>query len=427
MGRDLCWRSMMFSPRISCLLAFALSHSGESLLLTATSSTNSSVASSGHVFMLVAGISAPTEMCLTALAGRVSLEACAEAVAAGDGREIWSFQAGGQLLHVASGACAAAADAAVGSAVAMVACDGAGTWELLGNGQARLGSLCLSQRGAAAGFDNVAAKVSAFATSTVDAAAHGASAVTDLSEASFWASGASAGPVSLTLDLGAERSLDSLKIYWEFPAKSFTVSVSVDGERWIEKYATTTNVLRRTKLAMGGTLASRVKITMQEAHPTLSVFQGRALYGVASISVLASRLDATLADCASAAATSDARDKYFVVSASDFDPSAASALRKVVPSLESGVASLSASLSEVAAAIPQVPACAASGGLGVTNSTLAGPVPPLTAASRTNRRRMGVSTGASAPGSAAELDVAAAIDLLGVAKSAILELRTALL
>merc|ERR1711933_20719 len=122
-----------------------------------------------------------------------------------------------------------------------------GTWEFLGNGQARSGSLCLSQRGAAAGFENVAARVSAFATSTVDAAAHGASAATDLNEASFWASGASAGPVDLTLDLGVERPLDALKISWEFPAKSFTVSVSMDGEHWIEKYATTTNVLRHTR------------------------------------------------------------------------------------------------------------------------------------------------------------------------------------
>merc|ERR1719291_1480782 len=390
--------------------------------------------SSGSTFMLVAGISAPAEMCLTALAGHLSLEACAEAVAASDGREIWSFQAAGQLLHVASGLCASAADASVGPVVALAACDGAGSWELLGNGQARLGSLCLSQRGAAAGFDNVAAKVAALATSTVDAAAHGASAATDLNEASFWASGASAGPVALTLDLGVERPLDSLKISWEFPAKSFTVSVSTGSERWIEKYATTTNVLRHTRLAMGGALASKLKVTMLEAHPTLGVFNGRALYGIKSISVGSARTQAVMTDCASAAATSDARDKYFAVAASDFDPSAASALRKEAPSLESGVASLSASLSEVAAAIPQLPICAASNRLSVNSTVSVSPAPPRTsvesgaifrvAAARHDRRRVGAGVIAEASaGGAAELEVAAAVDLLSVAKDSIVELR----
>ena len=78
-------------------------------------------------FMLVGGVSATSEMCLTGLENvGASLSHCGTAVAELDGREIWSLSAGGALTSLA---------------------DASTAWELQGNGQIKLGSsnMCLSQ------------------------------------------------------------------------------------------------------------------------------------------------------------------------------------------------------------------------------------------------------------------------------------------
>ena len=40
-----------------------------------------------------------------------------------------------------------------------------------------------------------------------------------------------AGPVTITIDLGSSYKLEALDIDWEFPAKSFSVGLSLDGVR----------------------------------------------------------------------------------------------------------------------------------------------------------------------------------------------------
>ena len=135
------------------------------------------------------------------------------------------------MLHVTSKKCAGKSRAAAGANIVLMPCDGADVWELLANGQVKVGSLCLSQSGPMAGVDNAAAQAAAMATSTVDSSAHGAAAAVDLNEASYWASKFDeAGPVELSIDLGSERQLTAMQISWEFPAKAFAVSLSVDGE-----------------------------------------------------------------------------------------------------------------------------------------------------------------------------------------------------
>lgn len=64
---------------------------------------------STSAIMLVAGVSSPVEMCLLENAGRIGLEACSAAIAAGDGRELWSLLGGGQLMNLVSKKCASAA------------------------------------------------------------------------------------------------------------------------------------------------------------------------------------------------------------------------------------------------------------------------------------------------------------------------------
>ena len=95
--------------------------------------------------MLVGGVSATSEMCLTGLENvGASLSDCGAAVAELDGREIWSLSAGGALTSLASKQCLAVPSGAVaGARVALAPCDGpdaSTAWVLQRNGQIKLGS-----------------------------------------------------------------------------------------------------------------------------------------------------------------------------------------------------------------------------------------------------------------------------------------------
>ena len=74
-----------------------------------------------------------------------------------------------------------------------------------------------------------------------------------------------AGPVTITIDLGGLRKLTAVAIQWEFPAKSYTISVSTDGTKWSEVHATDSNVLSSSSVALGYIPAKRVKVVMHEA------------------------------------------------------------------------------------------------------------------------------------------------------------------
>ena len=274
------------------------------------------------------------------------------------GRELWAFQPGGQLMHVASKKCAGVVNATAGTGVVALPCNRADVWELLANGQARVGSLCLSQQGSGAGMANAAAQAAATASSTADARSHGAAAAVDLDEATYWASKLDEpGPIDLSVDLGSARHLEMMRISWVFPAKAFAVSLSTDGEQWSEVFTTSTNAENSTVIALGGQRASKVRLVMKEAHPLFGVFRGHVLYGVRSISILAPRLDVVVDDCATAAKSHDARDKYFAAFVSEFDPAASQSLQGELPALTAARAALSAALVDVMSCIPKASTC----------------------------------------------------------------------
>ena len=75
-----------------------------------------------------------------------------------------------------------------------------------------------------------------------------------------------AGPVTVTVDLGGQRRLSAVDIQWEFPAKSFTVAVTADGVRWAEVYATDSNTLGFSNIALSSISAAKVRVVMSEAQ-----------------------------------------------------------------------------------------------------------------------------------------------------------------
>ena len=81
------------------------------------------------------------------------------------------------------------------------------------------------------------------------------------------------------------------------------------------------------------------------------------VYGVRSVSVLSPRLHAVADNCATAARSKDARDKYFASFVSEFDPSSSQALQSELPLLTDAKAALSAAVSEVMGRMPKASAC----------------------------------------------------------------------
>lgn len=319
---------------------------------------------------VISGISAEIEYCLIVQGGigvngaSLSLESCAKAVAFGDGRDMFSLQPSGQLLNVPGGKCASVDESELGEGafVLLADCEGASRWEVQSNGQLKLksaGDFCLTQEGVAPGLRDVAANAAAMASSTVNVAAHGAAMAMDGQRNTFWASkfDDTAEAVEFVVDLGIVQSLQNMDIFWEFPARAFSVSLSTDGEHFAEAFATDSNVVPMSRMALGGTNARKIRILMKEPHPTDASFQGHTLYGIKEISVYADSLRAIVSECGKASKSSDARDKYFLSAANEFDDAPAKAFRSELPSLEAARAALAASISELGDALPKLASC----------------------------------------------------------------------
>ena len=282
-------------------------------------------------------------------------------LAAGDGRELFSLQPNGQLLSTGGRLCVSASSE---GALALEKCDLAASssaFEVQGNAQLEVrgeGHLCLSQMGSAAGAVDAALHSAAAATSTMDALAHGATMAVDGVASTYWASSfTDAGEiVEFVVDFGSPTSLLMADISWEFAAQAFSISVSTDGKRWGDVFSTNVNVLNRTRVPLGPSVATKLKIAMSKPSPSARV-RGRALYGIRSLSISTNALRAVVGGCGDAAKTKDARDKYFLSAVGEFDPCPSKSMRGELPGLEAATSSLAAVASELAETISRASVC----------------------------------------------------------------------
>lgn len=319
---------------------------------------------------VISGITGEEEYCLSVSGGigtdgaGLALESCAKTSAFGDGRDLFTLQPGGQLANVPSGKCVSVIETEVkeDAFVSLASCDCASRWEVQSNGQFKMkstGDFCLTQEGAAPGLQDVAANAAATASSTVNAASHGAAMAVDGQMKTFWASkyDDTAGPVEFLVDLGSIHTLHDMEVFWEFPARAFSVSLSTDGSHFTEVFATDANVMPTSRLALGGSEGRKVRITMKEPHPTGATFQGHRLYGIRTVSVYAQGLRAVVSDCGKASKSSDARDKYFLTAATEFDEAPAKSFLSELPALESARVALAANIAELSDALPKLESC----------------------------------------------------------------------
>ena len=71
-------------------------------------------------------------------------------------------------------------------------------------------------------------------------------------------------PVVMTVDFGEARPLQRVEILWEFPAKSFSISLSSDGLSWAEVYSTDANGLKESFVNLAHQSARKLRLTMRE-------------------------------------------------------------------------------------------------------------------------------------------------------------------
>jgi len=307
---------------------------------------------------LMSGITGP-DQCLCAVGDSAALfEPCSEAIAAGDGREVLSFESGGQLRNVVTGKCLEAA----GGHVSFGQCGGksASAWALSEDGQLKLAGteMCLSQTGSFAGDEDIAHGAPVSATSTAEEGSHGAVKAVDGGEKTYWVSALDAdGAQHFTVDFGAQRTLVSAVIEWEFPAMDYSLQVSTDGETWTDAFATDVNGLFTSRIYLGYAHAAKARLVLRKAHPVYGQFHGKKAIGIRRFAVIAPRLEAVVEKCDVAAKSADARDKHFLAYVGNFDPCPSKELRAEVPTLESALASLASASSKLAAKFPALGAC----------------------------------------------------------------------
>jgi len=325
-------------------------------------------------------LSSPEELCLTVENGMVDVEGaevslmpCVSAIAAGDGRELFSLQPNGQLLSVLGKLCVGLAENEVSSGGRLVlmkcdaaakASDGRSNFELLGNGQIKLGrdgQYCLSQRGTGAGVANVALGAAASASSSADVVAHGARAAVDGRSATYWASKLGESVAELSVDFGALVKVQKAEIMWAYPAKAFAIFLSEDGTAFTEAYATDINVLNATRVPLGYKFARKAKVVMSQPHPIHARLHGHSVYGISTMAFTAARLQTVVEECSKASKSADARDKYFLSYIGEADTCPSKQLRSELPAFEAAKSSLAATTAELVEVLPALATCSAGG------------------------------------------------------------------
>merc|ERR1712046_34435 len=92
-------------------------------------------------------------------------------------------------------------------------------------------------------------------------------------------------------------------------------------------------------------------------HEAAGAFHGHAVYGIKSFAVRTARLQSVVEDCAVAASSTDARDKYFANYVGEYSPCSSKVLRGELPSLEAARASVASAISELAEVLPKLSSC----------------------------------------------------------------------
>lgn len=320
--------------------------------------------------LVVNGATSPSELCLVAPdTGALYLAPCVSAMSSGTGQEVFVLSEDGLLASaLGEDTCVTLAEGDVsnGGSLVMSSCgegqnaaDGRNVFEITPAGQlklAKMGGYCVTSTGQLIEKD-LAVGASAIASS--NQLQHPASNAIDGDAASFWASArdpSEKGPVDLIIGLGASSHISVIEVDWELPAKNFEVQASTGGAYGV-LYSTQTNSMNKTVVVAGGASASSIRLRMKEPHPVWGAAGGDFAYGVRAVRVVGSSASVVVQDCGEAAASEDARDKFFLVSVPEFDSSLAAGARASAELAVKSGDRLAGLLARLVAALPALERC----------------------------------------------------------------------
>jgi hypothetical protein len=139
-------------------------------------------------------------------------------------------------------------------------------------------------------------------------------------ESSYWAAAFSGSAIDLTVLLKSLQRVDAIEIDWEFAPRAFSVGVGGGGGHQEIVFATSSNNLNASSIALSGVHGSVVRISISEPHPVFGVVGDGSFVGIRSVRVLGESGFLRVLPCGVAKGSSDARDKIFFVAVPEFNP-----------------------------------------------------------------------------------------------------------
>ncbi|XP_053991426.1 uncharacterized protein LOC128883269 isoform X2 [Hylaeus volcanicus] len=320
---------------------------------------------SGHaLMMLTSGMTSPNgETCLQAEQSdyesgtSIILDKCLNAIQRADGRELFIYNEKKQLVHDMSQLCVTLKDNVVidGGQVILDDCesnflDGRNQFEVLYDNRLRIlraGDFCLTQEGKSVGNADVAfQKLVTSKFSRYREEEHSAEMAVDGNFKTYWVSQEFDYPfglpesVDFSLDLGGVFKIASIGIHWVFPAASYEIAISLDNQKFERISKILGNSRNITQDFLDGRLARYIKFNFLKPHPSLSVRDNKAIYGISQLAVYSNKLKSSVTQCDEAVLSKDAREKYFFTVVAEFDPSTGlemNTLRKKFNSIQENI------------------------------------------------------------------------------------------
>ncbi|CAD7940959.1 unnamed protein product [Amoebophrya sp. A25] len=298
--------------------------------------------SESPTFMITSGITHEKEHCLVADApdrdgSSFHLAPCGAQVKKMNGHELFRFMDNGALYTLMGKKCITLEDGNVtkqGGSITLQDCDtataagdGRALWEPMPSSQlksGKAGDYCLTMgpEQARPGETNLIRGSNAIDASSSNGS-HIPKLVADGNDSTYWASDWDPSEdETVTIDLGTTAKVNGIDIDWEYPPKSFSVENSTDGVHFSSCMNVDFN--EKWNLHMPGRMlkARYLRIVMHEVHPVLGQHKesGRHLYGIQHVRVTSRALQPVLQKCSDAARSTDARDKWFLVEVTEFNP-----------------------------------------------------------------------------------------------------------
>ncbi|GAW82718.1 LCCL domain-containing protein [Plasmodium gonderi] len=338
-------------------------------------------------FILLSGITSDNEMCLQVEEGLINndntsviLDSCINALASGDGRELWKTNSNNQIISAFSDPpkCLSVVnlDNLENNNIVLYDClraledgDGKSNWIFESNSQIRLQRsgepLCISQNniyGNVPGIHDILLNmdVSVDSNSILDDD-HNPDNTIDGNLNSYWASATFADNydhlVSFILDLNKYAEISRIKVFWEYPPLHYSIGVSTDNHEYKTIAENLANPSFVTIDSLKNVETRYIKISMIKPHPKHGEMGEQFLYGIRSIEVQANNLETVLRYCRDAANSDDARDKYFVEYITEFDQELTNKLINLEDDVSKNVNSISEKLSKLEELLPNIETC----------------------------------------------------------------------